>query len=303
LSIDIRSERPGDEPTIDAVNSLAFGSTCEPNLVRLLRAYYPCYDRRYSFTAWDGDEMVGHALFAPGSIRLMGATLPALMVGPVAVIPSRQRSGIGGMLMEHGHAQGRREGFDLAVLYGHPTYYPRFGYKACLGAGKVTIDVEKLPSPAQTLRPWPVRPADIPWLCGCFAQEWADVDFAWLRGTGLGEWDIPGIDAAVWPTDEGRPAAYVAKGIPGQMVIGDDAILVRDALGTIRPESLAQHPSGWLARNVLDAVWGTAEATAFDAAMACELQDGVPGPCLEALAAGQRLPGQCPWPLAIKPLS
>lgn len=106
----------------------------------------------------------------------------------------------------------------------------------------------------------------------------------------------------MWRTEDGRPAAYVAKGVPGQMVIGDDDALVRDVIATIRPEGLAQHPSVWLARGVLDPAWGTAEATAFDAAMACELQEGVLEPCLEARAAGESLPGQCPWPLTIKPV-
>ncbi len=299
MSIEIRPERPGDETAIDAVNSRAFGQMGEPNLVRLMRTYYPCFDRSYSLTAWDGEQMVGHTLMAPGSIRLMGQAVPALMVGPVAVVPERQRRGIGAAMMQVGHEQGRRDGFALAALYGHPTYYPRLGYRTCFGVGKVTLDSDALPQPSQVVRPWPVRPADIPWLMECFATEWADVDFAWLRGSAVSEWDIPGVDAALWRTEDGRPAAYVAGGHSGRMVIGQDPALVGEVLYTVRPESLDQHPAGWLARNVLCAGWGRAEVEASDAAMACELQEGVLEPCLRAVEAGERLPGYCPWPLAL----
>ena len=56
-----------------------------------MRNAYPLYDRRFSVTAWYGDEMVGHALFSPVRLRLMGETVRALVV-----LPNFQRQGIGG---------------------------------------------------------------------------------------------------------------------------------------------------------------------------------------------------------------
>jgi hypothetical protein len=40
-----------------------------------------------------------------------------------------------------------------------------------------------------------------------------------------------------------------------------------------------------------------AEVKRSDAAMACEVQDGVLQPLLDALEAEERLPGACNWPL------
>ena len=54
-------------------------------------------------SAWYGDEMVGHALFSPVRLPLMGETVRAL-----AVLPNFQRQGIGGPLLGYGHDLGRR---------------------------------------------------------------------------------------------------------------------------------------------------------------------------------------------------
>ena len=135
MSIAIRNERPGDEEALNLVNYLAFedhntrddgiADLHEADLVRYLRAYYPRYDRSLSIVAWDGDRAVGHALFTPAEIRLLGETVRALAVGPVAVIPEYQRQGVGGKLLEFGHDVGREQGYALAFLLGHPEYYPR----------------------------------------------------------------------------------------------------------------------------------------------------------------------------------
>jgi putative acetyltransferase len=45
------------------------------------------------------------------------------------VSPSRQRKGIGSVLVEHGLKQCRREGYEAVVVVGHPAYYPRFGFR------------------------------------------------------------------------------------------------------------------------------------------------------------------------------
>jgi hypothetical protein len=80
-------------------------------------------------------------------------------------------------------------------------------------------------------------------------------------------------------------------------VLADDPDLAREAIYTIRPATLDHHPSGWLARNVLDPAWSTATVERSDAAMACELEEGVLAPLLNALESGARPPGFCNWPL------
>ena len=46
----------------------------------------------------------------------------------MAVVPSRQRQGIGSSLVQAGLHESRRLGFDAVVVLGHAGYYPRFGF-------------------------------------------------------------------------------------------------------------------------------------------------------------------------------
>jgi predicted N-acetyltransferase YhbS len=303
-----RSEEHGDEEAIDLVNFRAFMAhhtedgvprVDEHDLVRYLRAYYPGFDRRYSITAWDKERCVGHALFTPARIRLLGETVDALAVGPVAVDPDHQRQGIGGQLLRSGHELGRQEGFGVAFLCGHPTYYPRHGYVACHGFAKVTLDLDALPPSSGRLHALPVTSADVPWLVACGEAEWADVDFAWIWGDALTEWTAPGAIALMWWTEDGRRAAYTLADPRGRWrhVLGEDPDFVREALCTVRPATLDHHPSGWLARNVLDPAWSTATVERGDPAMACALQEGALDPLLNALESGTRPPGCVNWAL------
>jgi putative acetyltransferase len=299
-NITIRPEQPGDDELIDAVVCAAFNSMDEANLIRMMRQHYPAFDPRYSLAAWERNTLVGHALFSPARIRLLDRTVLGLGVGPVAVHPDRQRRGIGALLMKHGHEIGRRDGFALAFLYGHPSYYPRFTYRACFGLAKVMVDVDKLPQPDRAFTRSPVRKGDIPWLVERQNREWHDVDFGWLWGTSLSEWTLPFVNAVIWQTEDGRRAAYTlgpAGRDRGFLLFAEDPDLARQVLYTVRPALLRHHPSGWLARNVLDEAWSSAQATAIPAAMACELEEGILDPLLQALQARQRPPGYALFPL------
>jgi len=50
-------------------------------------------------------------------------------LAPMAVVPEFQRKGVGGRLVEEGLKACREAGYGIAVVLGHPTYYPRFGFK------------------------------------------------------------------------------------------------------------------------------------------------------------------------------
>jgi putative acetyltransferase len=46
----------------------------------------------------------------------------------MAVLPEYQRRGIGSQLVKAGLDACRAAGYDIIVVLGHPTYYPRFGF-------------------------------------------------------------------------------------------------------------------------------------------------------------------------------
>lgn len=119
----IRRETPSDVDAIFAVHRGAFETGLEAELVTSLRAdkgWLPAL----SLVALDGGDVVGHVVCTRAHI----AGSPALGLGPLGVLPDRQRFGVGTALM---HAVlGAAEALDepIVVLLGHQDYYPRFGF-------------------------------------------------------------------------------------------------------------------------------------------------------------------------------
>lgn len=124
MAIRIRHEQPVDNGAIYAVNVAAFGREGEAKVVEILREQA---DPVISLVADEDGVVVGHVLFSPVTItghedaKVMG-------LGPVAVFPERQRTGIGTQLIRAGLAKCRELGYGAVVVLGHPSYYPRFGF-------------------------------------------------------------------------------------------------------------------------------------------------------------------------------
>jgi putative acetyltransferase len=120
----IRLEWPEDILGIRHVNQTAFGAAAEADLVDALRQQaHPIV----SLVAIDGEAVVGHILFSPMTPPSQ-AGLQIMGLAPMAVLPSRQRQGIGSALVRTGIDECRRLGFGAIVVLGHAEYYPRFGF-------------------------------------------------------------------------------------------------------------------------------------------------------------------------------
>jgi putative acetyltransferase len=125
-SINIREERPGDEPAIYRVNELAFGEDTEPKLVDALR---DAGDYTLSLVAEIRGDVVGHVLFSP-LYSEMGRLLPGgIALGPLAVLPDWQRQGVGSALVREGLRLCTEAGHHYCILLGSSRYYPRFGFE------------------------------------------------------------------------------------------------------------------------------------------------------------------------------
>ena len=120
----IRTEQPQDIPGVRQVNLAAFDTPLEADLVDALRQQAQPF---LSLVAVEADDVVGHIAFSPMTL----ASYPDLRIAglaPMAVVPSRQRQGIGSSLVQAGLHESRRLGFDAVVVLGHAGYYPRFGF-------------------------------------------------------------------------------------------------------------------------------------------------------------------------------
>jgi putative acetyltransferase len=125
MEVLIREETPEDLPAIHAVNQAAFGRPDEAALVDRLRANGAVL---LSLVAVAGGRVIGHILYSPVALGDEGAPLDGAGLGPMAVLPEEQRSGIGGRLIAEGTRRLRERGCPFIVVLGHPEYYPRFGF-------------------------------------------------------------------------------------------------------------------------------------------------------------------------------
>lgn len=126
----IRDETPADIDAIRAVVRAAFPGPGEAWLVDRLREQG---DLTYSMVAVDGEEVVGHVAYSP-----MTAPFRALGLGPIAVRPDRQKTGIGRSLIEASLRRATDDGWQAVFLLGNPKFYERFGFSVEMAAGFTT---------------------------------------------------------------------------------------------------------------------------------------------------------------------
>jgi putative acetyltransferase len=128
----IRPEAPTDHEAIRSVNRLAFGREAEARLVDVLRAAAQPF---VSLVALQDADLVGHIAFSPLTIQGDGPAIPALGLGPMAVLPDMQRRGIGSRLVLEGLAACQAGRHTLVVVVGHPAFYSRFGFVQAVPRG------------------------------------------------------------------------------------------------------------------------------------------------------------------------
>ncbi|MEQ8394275.1 N-acetyltransferase [Thalassobaculum sp.] len=120
----IRSEIPSDGAAVETLNDLGFGVERRGRTVYRLRLGAPTL----SFIAADpvSDQPLATLRFWP---VMVGLDRPALLLGPLAVIPERRGEGLGRALVGHGLSVARDRGWRLCLVSGDPDYYRPFGFE------------------------------------------------------------------------------------------------------------------------------------------------------------------------------
>lgn len=123
--MDIREERDGDGASIREVHCRAFPTHSEADLVDHLRD-----DRAVcaSVVAVSRQHVLGHALFSAAHIELESGALAVGALGPVAVAPESQRTGVGASMIRVGLDRCWALGLPCVIVLGDPEYYGRFGF-------------------------------------------------------------------------------------------------------------------------------------------------------------------------------
>ena len=122
----IRPETEADRAEIRKVNEEAFGRAVEADLVDAIRAsdrFVP----ELSLVATVEEDVVGHVLLS--YVEIEPGAHPVLQLGPLAVLPSHQRRGIGSALVIEAVRATEARAEPLILIEGNPRYYERFGFR------------------------------------------------------------------------------------------------------------------------------------------------------------------------------
>jgi putative acetyltransferase len=123
----IRDETEADHAAVGRLHRLAFAGDAEARLVDALRQSGAA---AVSLVAESGGVVVGHLL-----LSALEAPERALALAPLAVLPDRQRQGVGSALVRAALARGGEGGWAAAFVLGDPAYYGRFGFGADAARG------------------------------------------------------------------------------------------------------------------------------------------------------------------------
>jgi predicted N-acetyltransferase YhbS len=128
--IRIRQERPSDIAAVSRVTTAAFLTAPHTNHTEqfIVDALRKARKLTVSRVATDNNEVVGHVAVSP--IRIGGEDGGWYGLGPVSVIPSYQRRGIGSALIMDALLALSSTGAAGCVVLGDPAFYERFGFKA-----------------------------------------------------------------------------------------------------------------------------------------------------------------------------
>ncbi len=133
-----RAETAADIPAVHAINTAAFDRPDEADLVEALRDDPAWIDGLSIVATAPDDIVVGVALLT----RCHIGDIPALCLGPCAVLPEYQRTGAGAAAIRTALQTAADHGERFVTVLGHPEYYPRFGFGRASRSGiDLSIDV------------------------------------------------------------------------------------------------------------------------------------------------------------------
>jgi len=139
---ELRPETDEDWWEVEALYDLCFAPGREALSSYRLRDGVPPV-RGLSLVARDDDGILAGAIrYWP--VQVAGRR--ALLLGPVAVHPTRQGEGLGGWLIRESLVLAAAQGWDRVLLVGDEPYYGRFGFRRLTG-----IEMPPPTNPARVL--------------------------------------------------------------------------------------------------------------------------------------------------------
>ncbi|MGA9019017.1 MAG: N-acetyltransferase [Candidatus Cybelea sp.] len=130
VGITVREERATDIDAIGRLTDAAFREHPLSNHTEqfIISALRRCGRLTLSLVAVEGGAILGNVALSP--VTISSGVTGWYGLGPVSTLPSRQREGIGSMLIDSALAELKRIGAAGCVVLGDHGFYGRFGFKA-----------------------------------------------------------------------------------------------------------------------------------------------------------------------------
>lgn len=133
MNISVRLEEGKDFRNVEFLTREAFWDLyrpgcCEHFIVHKMRKV-PAFVKELSYIAVDEYTITGSIIYSKAKvISDQSKEYEVLCMGPISVLPSYQRKGVGSLLMTHSIEMAKKLGFKAVILFGNPDYYKRFGF-------------------------------------------------------------------------------------------------------------------------------------------------------------------------------
>jgi len=121
--LEIRESRREELAAIESLYPEAFP---DEDLLPLVRDLLNDTAVTISLVGTIDTQIVVHVIFT--TCGVVGNSVKAMLLGPLAVAPTWQRQGIGNAIVQTGLRQLADSGVDLVLVLGDPAYYRRLGF-------------------------------------------------------------------------------------------------------------------------------------------------------------------------------
>ena len=154
MMMDLRKEKKTDWKTVEQITYRAFrdapptGSGDDGNEALLAQKLRSCasFVPELDYVAELDGSVIGNIMYARSKIVCDKCEWETLTFGPVSVLPKYQRDGVGSALIRKTLAVAHDLGYRAVLIFGHESYYPRFGFKPASEFGITTSDSKNFPA-------------------------------------------------------------------------------------------------------------------------------------------------------------
>jgi predicted N-acetyltransferase YhbS len=134
MDINIRLESPSDFRETEILTREAFWDVykpgCDEHLLLHKMRHVAAFIRELDFVAVYQNKIIGNIIYTKAKVvNENNLEHEVLCMGPLCVLPSCQKKGIGSRLMRHSIVRAKELGYKAIIIFGNPEYYNRFGFE------------------------------------------------------------------------------------------------------------------------------------------------------------------------------